>query len=149
MPVATKRCGGQVKCGLTLILLMWRIGWTPNSISIYIQQDATLHNLFISGTALHVSGGISTQHQERIQLYLKHLVFVTPFCRYRGRVGSGLSVLWVAYATHSTLKPIPTLPRYRQIAVTVWQIPDALDTVVCAPDVGWKYHPKHVEQFQI
>jgi hypothetical protein len=29
-------------------------------------------------TALHVSGGISTHHRERIQLYLKHLVFVTP-----------------------------------------------------------------------
>jgi hypothetical protein len=26
-------------------------------------------------------------------------------------------------------------------------MPDALDTVVCAPDDGWKYHPKHVEQF--
>jgi hypothetical protein len=32
----------------------------------------------------------------------------TAICRYRGRVGIGLSVLWVAYATHSTLKPIPT-----------------------------------------
>jgi hypothetical protein len=31
--------------------------------------------------------------------------------------------------------------------VTVWHIPDAVDTVVCAPDDGWKYHPKHVEQF--
>jgi hypothetical protein len=29
-------------------------------------------------TALHVSGGIYTHHQERIQLYLQHLVFVTP-----------------------------------------------------------------------
>jgi hypothetical protein len=29
-------------------------------------------------TALHVSGGISTHHQERIQLYLQDLVFVTP-----------------------------------------------------------------------
>src|SRR5215470_3741664 len=29
-------------------------------------------------TALHVSGGTSTHHQERIQLYLLHLVFVTP-----------------------------------------------------------------------
>ena len=27
-------------------------------------------------TALHVSGGISTHHQEHIQLYLQHLVFV-------------------------------------------------------------------------
>jgi hypothetical protein len=29
-------------------------------------------------TALHVSGGISTHHKERIQLHLQHLVFVTP-----------------------------------------------------------------------
>jgi hypothetical protein len=29
-------------------------------------------------TTLHVSGGTSTHHQERIQLYLKHLVIVTP-----------------------------------------------------------------------
>jgi hypothetical protein len=28
--------------------------------------------------ALHVSSGTSTHHQERIQLYLQHLVFVTP-----------------------------------------------------------------------
>jgi hypothetical protein len=29
-------------------------------------------------TTLHVSGGTSTNHQERIQLYLQHLIFVTP-----------------------------------------------------------------------
>ena len=29
-------------------------------------------------TALHVSGGTSTHHQERIQLYIQYLVFVTP-----------------------------------------------------------------------
>jgi len=56
-------------------------------------------------TVLHVSGGTSTHHQERIELYLQHLVFVTPLllsaCRYRGRVGTGLSVLWVAYAFHT------------------------------------------------
>jgi hypothetical protein len=26
-------------------------------------------------------------------------------------------------------------------------MPDAVDTVVCASDDGWRYHPKHVEQF--
>jgi hypothetical protein len=26
-------------------------------------------------------------------------------------------------------------------------MPDAVDTVVCAPDDGWMYHPKHVQQF--
>jgi hypothetical protein len=94
-------------------------------ILIYIQQDATLHILFYLGTALHVLDSTITHHLECKQPYLQHLVFVT----------------------HSTLKPVTTLPRWRQIAVTVWQIPDALDTVVCAPDDGWKYHPKRVEKF--
>jgi hypothetical protein len=26
-------------------------------------------------------------------------------------------------------------------------MPDAVDTVVCASDDWWKYHPKHMEQF--
>jgi hypothetical protein len=44
---------------------------------------------------------------------------------------------FVEYATHSTLKPVPTLPRQRQITVTVLlQIPDAVDTVLYAPDDG-------------
>jgi hypothetical protein len=47
-------------------------------IRVYIQQDATLHSLFYLETARHVSGGTITNHQERIQLYLQHLVFVTP-----------------------------------------------------------------------
>jgi hypothetical protein len=49
-----------------------------NNILIYIQQDATLRSLFYLKTALHVSGSTITHHQERKQLYLQHLVFVTP-----------------------------------------------------------------------
>jgi len=49
-----------------------------NNILIYIQQDATLHSLFYLETALRVSGGTITYHQEHKQLYLQHLVFVTP-----------------------------------------------------------------------
>jgi hypothetical protein len=52
---------------LTLILLMWRIGWAPNSIPIYIQQDATLHSLFTTGNCttcfgwyFHPSSGAHT-----------------------------------------------------------------------------------------
>ena len=37
-----------------------------------------LHSLFYLETALHVSGNTITHHQERKQLYLQHLVFVTP-----------------------------------------------------------------------
>jgi len=47
-------------------------------IPIYIQQDATLRSLFYLETALHVSGGTTTHHQGPKQLYLQHLVFVTP-----------------------------------------------------------------------
>jgi len=36
-----------------------------NNILIYIQQDATLHSLFYLETAVHVSGGTITHHQER------------------------------------------------------------------------------------
>jgi hypothetical protein len=48
-----------------------------------------------------------------------HTVIAT--CHYHGRVGTGLSV-------HSTLRPVP----------------GAVDSVVCAPNDGWGYHPKHV-----
>ena len=49
-----------------------------SNILIYSQQDATLHSLFYLETALHVSGGTTTHHQEPKLLYLQHLVFVTP-----------------------------------------------------------------------
>jgi hypothetical protein len=61
-----------------------------------------LHSLFYLETALHVLGGTTTHHQEIKQLYLQHLVIVSP---------------------------------------------DAVNTVVCVPDDGWWYHPKHVGQF--
>jgi len=39
-------------------------------------QRYTVH-LYLE-TVLHVSGGISTHHQEHIQLYLQHLALVKP-----------------------------------------------------------------------
>ena len=71
-------------------------------------------------TALHVLGGTTTQHQECKQLYLQHLVFVTPLL---------LPATIAAGSSNGVTKP------------------DAVDTVACAPDDGWRYHPKHVEQF--
>jgi hypothetical protein len=56
-------------------------------------------------TAPHVSGGTSAHHQERIQLYLQHLVFVTSLLLSAAIVEE----LELAYATNSTLKPFPTL----------------------------------------
>jgi hypothetical protein len=77
-----------------------------SSSNMYIQQDATLNSLFISvkcstcfGWYLHPSPGAHTTVSTATGIC--HTVTAT--CRYRGRVGTGLSVLWVAYATHCTL----------------------------------------------
>jgi hypothetical protein len=37
-----------------------------------------LHSLFYLETALHILDGTTTHHQDRKQLYLQHLVFITP-----------------------------------------------------------------------
>jgi hypothetical protein len=65
-------------------------------------------------TALHVSGGTSTPSSgahTTVSTASGICHTDTAICRYRGRVATGLSVLWVAYATHSTLKQVPILPR--------------------------------------
>jgi hypothetical protein len=49
------------------------------SIFQYISNKMQLYTAYLYlETALHVSSCIPTHHQERIQLYLQHLVFVTP-----------------------------------------------------------------------
>ena len=49
------------------------------SIFQYISNKMQCYTVYLYlETALHVSGGTSTHHQERIQLYLQDLVFVTP-----------------------------------------------------------------------
>ena len=45
----------------------------------YISNKMQLYTVYLYlETAVYFSGGTSTHHQERIQLYLQHLVFVTP-----------------------------------------------------------------------
>jgi hypothetical protein len=92
-------------------------------ILIYIQQDATLHSLIISGNCstcfgwyLHPSSGAHTTIHSIWDLSHRYCY---------------LPLSWKIW----------------KVAVTVWQIPDAVDTVACALDDGWRYHPKHVEQF--
>jgi hypothetical protein len=46
---------------------------------VSISNEIQRHTVYLYlETALHVSGGTSTHHQERIQLYLQHMVLVTP-----------------------------------------------------------------------
>jgi hypothetical protein len=49
------------------------------SIFQYISNKMQRYTVYLYlETALHIWGGTSTHHQERIQLYLQHLLFVTP-----------------------------------------------------------------------
>jgi hypothetical protein len=49
------------------------------SIFQYISNMMQRYTVYLYlETALHVSRGTFTHHQERIHLYLQHLVFVTP-----------------------------------------------------------------------
>ena len=79
-------------------------------------------------TALHVSDGISTHHQELMPLYLQYLTLLRP--------------LLLPVVNVTGLEQVPI-----QVAVTVSLMSDTVDTVIWAPDDGWRYHPKHVEQF--
>jgi hypothetical protein len=65
-------------------------------VSISNKMQRNTFYLYLE-TALHVSGGTSTHHQERMQLYLQHLIFVTP--------------LLLSAAIVEELEPVPTLPR--------------------------------------
>ena len=68
------------------------------SIFQYISNKMQRYTVYLYvETALHVSGGTSTHHQERIQLYLQHLLFVTP--------------LLLSAAIVEELEPVPALPR--------------------------------------
>jgi hypothetical protein len=49
------------------------------SIFQYISNKMRRYTVYLYlETTLHVSGGTFTHYQERIHLYLQHLVFVTP-----------------------------------------------------------------------
>jgi hypothetical protein len=53
----------------------------------YISNRVQLYTVYLyMKTALHVSGGTITYNQKPIQLYLQHLVIVTPLLLYAGIV---------------------------------------------------------------
>jgi hypothetical protein len=74
------------------------------NILIYIQKDAMLHSLFLSGNCSTCFGWYhrpSSGAQTTVSTASGICHTFTAICRYRGGVETGLSVLWVAYAIHS------------------------------------------------
>jgi hypothetical protein len=73
---------------------MWRTGWAPNSIPIYIQQDATLHSLFIPGNCSTCFGWYfhpSSGGHKIVSTASGICHTVTAICRYREE----LEPVWV------------------------------------------------------
>jgi len=64
---------------LTRLMFLTFMGPCIIIIFQYISNKMQRYTVYLYlETALHVSCGTSAHHQERIQLYLQHLVFVTP-----------------------------------------------------------------------
>ena len=61
----------------------------------YISTKMQLYTVYLHlETALHVSGGTSTHHQEHIRLYLQHMVFFTPLLP-PAAMAAGGSILYI------------------------------------------------------
>ena len=109
---------------------MWRIWWATNNASkwhmgfnsafkvlITVQRDATQSSLFII-----------------LQVHW------TCF----GRQPHPSSRVHKTVTTASSLQP--SWPRWRQVAAKkIWTVPVAVVTVLCTPDDGCGWHPKHEE----
>ena len=103
----------------------------------------------------------STHHQERKQQYLQHLVFVTSLvlpAAIHGRVGTGLSVLWVANCStcfgwyhHPSSGAQTTVSTASGICHTVTATCrfrgrdgtglSVLWVAICSTCFGWYHHP--------
>jgi len=99
------------------------------TILIIVQRDATQSSLFIIlqvhstcfGCQPHPSSGV-------------HKTVTTAS-------GTGHAVLC------SYLPPTWPWPRWREVAAQkIWPVPEAAVTVLCSPDDGCGWHPKHVER---
>ena len=125
-------------------------------IPIYIQQDATFPH-FISGNCstcfgwyLHPSSGAHTTLSAAsgtCQTVMdRNKLLINCIWRYKNMVW--LKSNWTCMSNSILTTPCFYIFKYNLfLSITVWQVPDAADKVVCAPDDGWRYHPKHVEQF--
>jgi hypothetical protein len=107
------------------------------NILIYIQQMQR-YKFILSGICSTCFGWYlhpSSETQTTVSTASGICHTVTATCRYRGRVGTGLSVLWVVYATHSTLRPVPTDISNR------CKVTQYILSGNCFTYFGWYLHP--------
>jgi hypothetical protein len=74
-------------------------------------------------TALRVSGGTMTHHQERTQLYLQHLVFATPLLLYAAIVEEvELIYIWKLLYMFRVVPP-PIIRSAYNLIYSIWYLP--------------------------
>ena len=118
--------------GINIFLLEVQGSVHRKCIPKYDQQDATLHSFYFC-KLLYMFRVDPPPIIRSTKLHLQHLVFVKP--------------LLLPAAIVEELRRSLNSSTVAIGSVMVWQVPDAVDILVCASDDGWKYHPKHVEQF--
>jgi hypothetical protein len=95
-------------------------------------------------TALHVSGGTSTRHQERINCIYSIWYLSHHYCY--------LPLSWFECAVGGVRRPQHTQTGFNYSTKAADSSNGVTNTrccrySLCSPGDGWKYHPKHVEQF--
>jgi len=94
-----------------------------HSISVIVQRDATLSSLFIISRVHSTCFGCQPHPSSKV-----HKTVTT------------------ASVTVHLPPSVATWPRWRGVAVQkIWPVPEAVVTVLCTPDDGCIWHPKHVE----
>jgi hypothetical protein len=83
-PIAVNRLNAELNPICHLLVLLGDLTFMgPCNVIIFqytcISNKIKRYTVYLYlETTIHVSGGTSTHHQECIQLYLQHLIFVTP-----------------------------------------------------------------------
>jgi hypothetical protein len=110
--------------------MIFYVHWSVHRESTTVQQNATIYSLLYFRKLLYM-----------FRVVTQPIIRNTYNCNYSIWHWSNrlcyLPLLWSSSPAS----------RYRKLAETVRPVTDAVITVVCAPDDGLSYHPKHVEQF--
>jgi hypothetical protein len=115
-------------------IILFQMVMLAVSVSITVQQDATIYSLLNFCKLLYM-----------FRVVTPPIIRSIYNCNYSiWHWSNRLCYLPVWWRSWNCIR---NSPPYRKVAEMVWPVPHAVITVICSPDDGWSYHPKHVEQF--
>ena len=121
------------------------------------------YTVYFWKTALHVSGGISTHHQAHNCIYSSWYLsnrycYLPLLWKSWNCFECDVGIVMICFGAVATAPtqintiPTPHSNQFQSSKIAAGNsnglaIPDTVNRAVCAPDDGWRYHPKYVEQF--